>query len=99
MLVSYNVSILDQYRKEISMLNSRLQSADARQEDLAMLGQEATKPLLRQIDALQNQYNSAIIEWEKLEKRYSTISILYPFADSWIVFDQPNIKDTWLWSQ
>ncbi len=70
-----NWQSIDQFRKEISMLNSRLQSAEARQEDLAMLGQEATKPLLRQIDALQTQYNTAILEWEKLEKRYIYCSL------------------------
>jgi hypothetical protein len=37
----------DNFRKEIAALQSRLQDADARQEDLAFMGHEATKPLLR----------------------------------------------------
>jgi molecular chaperone GrpE (heat shock protein) len=60
----------DNYRKEVAMLQNRLQAAEARQEELAFLGNEANKPLLRQIEALQNQYNSSLKDWENLEKRY-----------------------------
>jgi hypothetical protein len=52
------------------MLQNRLQAAEARQEELAFMGHEANKPLLRQIEALQNQYNLSLRDWENLEKRY-----------------------------
>jgi hypothetical protein len=41
---------------------------ESRQEDLAYIGQEATKPLLRQIESLQTQYNVSLKDWESLEK-------------------------------
>ena len=50
------------------MLQSRLQAAEAHQEDLSFMGQEATRPLLRQIESLQAQYSSSQKDWETLEK-------------------------------
>ena len=47
---------------------SKLQKSESRHEDLSSLGQEATKPLLRQIESLQAQYNSSLKDWEALEK-------------------------------
>ncbi|RKO85057.1 hypothetical protein BDK51DRAFT_46853 [Blyttiomyces helicus] len=49
----------------------RLQAADARAEDLSHLGQEASRPLLRQIEALQTQHNSAVKSWEQIEQRWA----------------------------
>jgi hypothetical protein len=46
-----------------------LQAAEARQEELAFMGNESAKPLLRQIESLQNQYNSSLQDWDRLEKR------------------------------
>ena len=63
--------ILDQYQKEIANLNLKLQKSESRHEDLSAIGQEATKPLLRQIESLQAQYNSSFKDWEALEKSMS----------------------------
>lgn len=35
---------------------------------MTAIGQEATKPLLRQIESLQAQYNASLRDWESLEK-------------------------------
>ena len=58
----------DQYQKEIANLNEQLEKSESRMEDLSAIGQEATKPLLRQIESLQAQYNSSLKDWESLEK-------------------------------
>lgn len=58
---------IDQYQKEIASLNLKLQTAESRMEDLIAMGQDATKPLLRQLESLQAQYNSSLRDWESLE--------------------------------
>jgi DNA repair exonuclease SbcCD ATPase subunit len=58
----------DQHQKEIANLNLRLQASESRMEDLSSIAQEASKPLLRQIESLQTQYNSSLKDWESLER-------------------------------
>ena len=59
----------DSYRKELSALQNRLLESDSRQEELSMMSHESTKPLLRQIEALQSQYQNSLQEWGNFEKR------------------------------
>ncbi|KAI8927054.1 TATA element modulatory factor 1 TATA binding-domain-containing protein [Entophlyctis helioformis] len=65
----------ENYRREINArhlldnaLQLRLQAADARNEDMSVIGQDATKPLLRQIESLQAQHSSALRDWEQIER-------------------------------
>ena len=49
-------------------MNLSLQKSESRHEDLSVIGHEATKPLLRQIESLQIQNNASLKNWEALEK-------------------------------
>ncbi|KAJ3343375.1 hypothetical protein HDU93_008740 [Gonapodya sp. JEL0774] len=57
----------DNLRKEIASLLARLHSSDLRAESLASAAQESTRPLLRQIDALQAAQQAAQANWEAAE--------------------------------
>ncbi|KAJ3414680.1 hypothetical protein HDV05_006215 [Chytridiales sp. JEL 0842] len=57
----------DGYRREIASLHSRIQEAEARHEDLSSQARLADRPLVRQIEALQDQYASARRDWEQIE--------------------------------
>ncbi|KND02786.1 uncharacterized protein SPPG_01868 [Spizellomyces punctatus DAOM BR117] len=58
----------DMLRRDIDILQQKLQAAEARNNEFYASGQDATLPLLRQIDALQSQHNSALRKWEQLER-------------------------------
>jgi len=58
-------------------LQSRLQAAEARNEELAASVPDTTRPLLRQIEHLQALLASKQRAWEDLEHRY-TIIIIFP---------------------
>ncbi|KAJ3291881.1 TATA element modulatory factor 1 [Borealophlyctis nickersoniae] len=49
-------------------LQKRLQIAEARNEDLSAANQEATRPLIRQYEMLQAQFNAATRSWEEMER-------------------------------
>ncbi|KAL1921986.1 uncharacterized protein VTP21DRAFT_10628 [Calcarisporiella thermophila] len=55
-------------RHEIESLYSRLHVAETRGDDLAVSVQEATRPLLRQIESLQSQHSHALKNWNTVEK-------------------------------
>nr|KAJ3422261.1 hypothetical protein HK105_000470 [Polyrhizophydium stewartii] len=55
-------------REEIQAMQMRLQAAESRNEDLSVLGQDTTKPLMRQIDLLQAQHSKALKDWEAAER-------------------------------
>ncbi|TPX32645.1 hypothetical protein SmJEL517_g04333 [Synchytrium microbalum] len=58
----------DNFRKEVALLQARLQSAEARHEDLTTATDDSTRPLLRQIEALQTQHQATLRSWEAVEK-------------------------------
>ncbi|KAI8806168.1 TATA element modulatory factor 1 TATA binding-domain-containing protein [Cladochytrium replicatum] len=58
----------DVARKEITGLQNRLQAAEARNEELSSITQNSTKPLLRQIEMLQQQHAIAQKQWEHVEE-------------------------------
>ncbi|TPX51081.1 hypothetical protein SeLEV6574_g00511 [Synchytrium endobioticum] len=58
----------DNLRKEVALLQARLQFSEARHEDLMDTADDSTRPLLRQIEALQTQHQASLRSWEALEK-------------------------------
>lgn len=50
-------------------LQMRLQASEARNEDFSAGMHDSTRPLLRQIEALQTQHSVAAKNWDKIEKR------------------------------
>ncbi|KAI9007735.1 TATA element modulatory factor 1 TATA binding-domain-containing protein [Hyaloraphidium curvatum] len=58
----------DNLRKELEIMQSRLRAAENRNEDLSASVQESTRPLLRQIEALQTQQQQSQKNWEQAEK-------------------------------
>ncbi|KAI9330789.1 hypothetical protein DFJ73DRAFT_765245 [Zopfochytrium polystomum] len=54
-------------RKEINILHARLQAADERHEALFAEARTADRPLVRQIESLQNQHAMARRDWEQIE--------------------------------
>lgn len=57
----------DQLRQELAALQSRLQEAESRNEDLSSSVSQATKPLLRQLENLQSVHSAQVANWEKVE--------------------------------
>ena len=53
-------------------LKLRLQSAESRNEELASTVPETTRPLLRQIEALQASNAERVKVWEELEKNLTS---------------------------
>lgn len=62
----------DELNKEIQSLKLRLQSAESRNEELASTVPETTRPLLRQIEALQASNAERVKVWEELEKNLTS---------------------------
>ena len=62
----------DQHRKEIETLQHRLQESESHNEYLAGSIQDGTKPLLRQIEALQAQHLSTMKSFEATEQQLSS---------------------------
>ena len=60
----------DQLRKEVADLQLRLQLSDTKMDDLTVHVDEATAPLLRQIEQLQTQHAIAIKSRDEAEQRY-----------------------------
>ncbi|KAL6064288.1 TATA element modulatory factor 1 TATA binding-domain-containing protein (Fragment), variant 2 [Balamuthia mandrillaris] len=58
----------DELRKEIHSLQERLQSAEARNEELAASVPETTRPLLRQIEALRASNAARSLAWDDIER-------------------------------
>lgn len=56
-------------RKELYTYQQRLQDSESRLEELMANAQESTRPLLRQIDALQSQLSAAQMSFEGVEKQ------------------------------
>jgi len=52
-------------------LQVRLQAANARAEELQQATEEATRPLLRQLDALQVQMTNNAKTWQAVEDKYA----------------------------
>lgn len=52
-------------------LQVRLQAANARAEELQQATEEATRPLLRQLDALQAQMANNAKTWQAVEDKYA----------------------------
>lgn len=65
-------------RNEISELLHRLESAEQRNEELSQSVLEVSKPLVRQLEALQATHNSKVASFEKTEQglliKISTLS-------------------------
>ncbi|RDD39996.1 Golgin candidate 5 [Trichoplax sp. H2] len=55
-------------RREISDMQMRLQAAESRNQDLSQSISQATQPLLRQINNLQNSHKSQLASWEAVER-------------------------------
>ena len=51
-------------------MQARLQAQDARAEEMRSATEEATRPLLRQLDALQTQMASNSRTWQTVEDKY-----------------------------
>jgi hypothetical protein len=51
-------------------LQVRLQAQDSRAEELRLAAEEATRPLLRQLDALQVQMGNNARTWHAIEDQY-----------------------------
>mmetsp|Transcript_4216 Transcript_4216/g.5903 ORF Transcript_4216/g.5903 Transcript_4216/m.5903 type:complete len:775 (-) Transcript_4216:562-2886(-) len=62
----------DELNKEIQSLKLRLQAAESRNEELASTVPETTRPLLRQIEALQASNSERVKVWEELEKNLTS---------------------------
>lgn len=60
----------DNFRKEIETLQLRLQESETRAQDVASTLQDSSKPLLRQIETLQQQYSVAVKNFEELERQW-----------------------------
>lgn len=58
-------------RKETENLQKRLEAAEARNEEMTILNNEATKPLLRQIEAIREKQSQAAQDWDVLEQEFS----------------------------
>jgi DNA repair exonuclease SbcCD ATPase subunit len=61
----------EQYISEIHTLKARVQLSESRNEEMASSVPETTRPLLRQIETLQNTMNERSKIWEELEKQYN----------------------------
>ena len=57
-------------RKKIQSLQARLQDAESRHEDFFAEARLADRPLVRQIESLQEQHSAARRDWEQIELRY-----------------------------
>ncbi|KAJ3121534.1 TATA element modulatory factor 1 [Physocladia obscura] len=62
----------DNLRKEIGQLQSRLQAAEERHEDIFAEARAADRPLVRQIESLQVQHAAARKDWEHIEINLTT---------------------------
>ena len=69
----------DQLSQEVRSLQERLQHAEARTTELAAATEEATRPLLRQIDSLQAQVMSSARSSQMIEER-----CVCPFFACWL---------------
>lgn len=58
------------YRREIDTLQSRLESSEARNEEMIMMNNDATKPLLRQIESMRTQQINSTQDWDQLEEGF-----------------------------
>lgn len=58
----------DNLRQEIGDLQQRLQEAEVRNQELTESVSHATRPLLRQIENLQNSYGNHTQTWERVER-------------------------------
>lgn len=67
----------DALRKEVADLQTKLQQSDNKMEDITTTVDEATAPLLRQIEELQTQHALAIKNRDQAEQRYITSILLY----------------------
>jgi hypothetical protein len=61
----------EELRKEIQEMQLRCQAGEQRNEELASSVAEATKPLLRQIEILQQSHAAKLAVWESVENRYT----------------------------
>ncbi|RUP50837.1 hypothetical protein BC936DRAFT_137512 [Jimgerdemannia flammicorona] len=59
---------LTEWRPTSQALQMRLQASEARSEDLSAGMHDSTRPLLKQIEALQTQHSVAMKNWDKIEK-------------------------------
>ncbi|KAJ3131571.1 TATA element modulatory factor 1 [Physocladia obscura] len=62
----------DNFRKEIGQLQSQLQAAEERHEDLFAEARTADRPLVRQIESLQVQHTAARKDWQHIEINLTT---------------------------
>ncbi|KAK6096336.1 TATA element modulatory factor 1 [Batrachochytrium dendrobatidis] len=58
----------DNFRQEIETLHRQLHAAEARNEDLAAMGQDSTEPLMQQIQILQTQCSQGQEKQEHIER-------------------------------
>ncbi|KAJ3001654.1 hypothetical protein HKX48_002767, partial [Thoreauomyces humboldtii] len=62
----------DAWNRETSTLRARLQESEQTNRELANVGDESARPLLRQIETLQSQHASAVRKWETVERQLTT---------------------------
>eukprot|EP00112_Aurelia_sp_Birch-Aquarium-sp1_P016637 Seg3790.1 transcript_id=Seg3790.1/GoldUCD/mRNA.D3Y31 product="TATA element modulatory factor" protein_id=Seg3790.1/GoldUCD/D3Y31 len=58
----------DNFQQEIKELQQRLEEAENRNQELSQSIASASRPLLRQIENLQNSHHNQVVNWERVEK-------------------------------
>lgn len=62
---------LDQSRAEVKTLTTRLAECESHIQQLALNAQQNTRPIVRQLESIQAQHSSAIMNWESLEDSWN----------------------------
>jgi chromosome segregation ATPase len=62
---------LDQSRAEVKTLGSRLAECEAHIQQLASIAQDATRPIVRQLESIQIQHGTTLKNWEALEDTWN----------------------------
>lgn len=58
------------HSKEVDTLQRRLEASEVRNEEMTMLNNDATKPLLRQIESLREKQQQSMQDWDQIEQGF-----------------------------
>jgi hypothetical protein len=56
------------HSKEVDILQRRLEASEVRNEEMTMLNNDATKPLLRQIESMREKQQQSMQDWDQIEQ-------------------------------
>jgi hypothetical protein len=56
------------HSKEVDTLQRRLEASEVRNEEMTMLNNDATKPLLRQIESMREKQQQSMQDWDQIEQ-------------------------------